>query len=137
MIGRVVSTKLKNTATILVERMAKHPLYKKTYIQSKKYLVDDRTGVKLGDIVEFVNCKPVSKNKHWRITEILGKNFAEIAKGELKKEAESLISEVMPVSPDASQGGSEEKASEQGTGDSAQPEETKEKLSKRVKKGVK
>lgn len=96
MIGRVVSTKQKNTATVLVERTAMHPLYKKTYLQSKKYLVDDPTGVKIGDIVDFINCKPVSKNKHWRITKVLGKNFAEIAKADLKKEAENIISEIMP-----------------------------------------
>lgn len=100
MIGRVVSTKLKNTATVLVERTAMHPLYKKTYLQSKKYLVDDPIKVKIGDIVDFINCKPVSKNKHWRITKVLGKNFAEIAKDQLKKEAENIISEVMPEKPE-------------------------------------
>ena len=96
MIGRVVSVKSKNTATILVERIAKHPLYKKTYVQSKKYLVDDKLGVSLGDIVEFINCKPVSKRKSFRTIKILGKNFAEIAKEHLKEKAEAAIAEVMP-----------------------------------------
>lgn len=96
MIGRVVSTKSKNTATVLVERTTKHPLYKKTYIQSKKYLVDDSIGVKNGDIVNFVNCKPISKKKFWKITKVLGKDFAEIAKADLKKAAEEVIAEVMP-----------------------------------------
>ncbi len=94
--GRVVSTKMKNTATVLVERTAMHPLYKKTYKQGKKYLVDTLIEVKVGDIVDFIICKPVSKNKHWRITKILGKSFAEIAESHLKKEAESIIAEVMP-----------------------------------------
>lgn len=96
MIGRVVSTKTKNTATILVERTAKHPLYKKTYIQSKKYLADDPIGVKVGDIVDFANCKPISKRKSFRINKVLGKNFAEIAEEHLKEKAEQAISEVMP-----------------------------------------
>ena len=96
MIGRVVSTKMKNTATIIVERVAKHPLYKKTYVQSKKFLVDDQTGVKNGDIVEVLKVRPISKNKHWRITKVLGKNFAEIAKEHLKKSAEEAILEVIP-----------------------------------------
>lgn len=96
MIGRVISVKSKNTATILVERVAKHPLYKKTYARSKKYLVDDQLGVKLGDIVEFINCKPVSKRKSFRTTKVLGKNFAEIAKEQLKEKAKQAISEVMP-----------------------------------------
>lgn len=96
MIGRVISTKSKNTATVLVKRMAMHPLYKKTYIRSKKYLVDDQVGVKMGDIVDIINCKPVSKNKHWMITKVLGRSFKEIAEEKLKKEAEEVISEVMP-----------------------------------------
>lgn len=96
MIGRVVSVKSLKTVTVLEERLVKHPLYKKTYKQSKKYLVDDSVGVKLGDIVEFIACKPISKNKHWKVTKVLGKNFAAIAEDELKKEAEEIIAEIMP-----------------------------------------
>ena len=96
MIGRVVSTKLKNTATVLVERTARHPLYKKTYVQSKRYLVDDAIGVKEGDVVEIIKCRPVSKAKHWKISKVLGKNLAEIAEEKLKREAEEAIAEVMP-----------------------------------------
>lgn len=96
MIGRVVSTKMKNTATVLVERTAMHPLYKKTYVRSKKYLVDTKDEVALGDIVDFIKCQPISKNKHWRVTKVLGKSFTEIAEEELKKEAEDVISKVMP-----------------------------------------
>lgn len=96
MVGRVVSIKNKNTATVLVERLAKHPLYRKTYKQSKKYLVDDQLGVKLGDIVDFTNCKPISKRKSFKITKVLGKNFSEIAEEHLKEKAEAAISEVMP-----------------------------------------
>ena len=51
MIGRVVSTKTKDTATVLVERVAKHPLYKKTFIRTKKYLVDTKIPIKEGDMV--------------------------------------------------------------------------------------
>ncbi len=97
MIGRVVSTKLKNTVTVLVERMAMHPLYKKTYVQSKRFLVDDPIGVKIGDIVDIIKCRPISKNKHWKITKVLGRNLAEIAEEKLKKEAEGIIAEAVPV----------------------------------------
>lgn len=113
MTGRVISAKLKNTATVLVQRIAKHPLYKKTYARSKKYLVDDPIGVKIGDIVDFINCKPISKRKSFRITKVLGKNFAEIAKAQLKKAAEEVISKVMP----------EEKTEE--SDESKEPEEPK------------
>lgn len=97
MTGRVVSTKLKNTATVLVERTAMHSLYKKTYLRSKKYLVDDTLNVKDGDIVEIIKCKPVSKNKHWRIVKVIGQNLAEIVEAEQKKAAEKIIAEAVPV----------------------------------------
>lgn len=123
MIGRVVSVKSKNTATVLVERTAMHPLYKKTYLQTKKYLVDDLLGVKLGDIVDFVSCRPISRRKTWKITKILGKNYTEIAKAQLKERAEEFIAEVMPEE--------KEKVDRiQGLGSSEETKENKIKLKK-------
>ncbi len=120
MIGRVVSTKMKHTATVIVTKTAKHPLYKKTYIQSKKYLVDDELGVSLGDIVDFIKVKPISKNKHWKITKVVGKSIKEIVSEQLQEKGKEIISEVMP----------EEKESEQVTVDSEQKEEKMEKTKK-------
>ncbi len=120
MTGRVVSIKLKNTATVLIERIAMHPLYKKTFTRSKKYLVDDLIGVKLGDIVEIEKVRPISKNKHWRILKVLGRSMAELAEEHMKEKAQQAIAEVMP----------EEKESEQATGDSEQSEEVKSQNSK-------
>ncbi len=96
MVGLVVSTKLKNTVTVLVSRVAKHLLYKKNYVRSKKYLVEVKTEVKVGDIVEFESCRPISKRITSRVTKVLGKNVAEIAEAQLKKDAAAVISEVMP-----------------------------------------
>lgn len=96
MTGRVVSVKNKNTATVLVERVAINPLYKKTFIRTKKYLVGDSIGVKLGDMVEIINCRPISGKKNWKITKVLGKSLAEITAEKLKASAEAAISEVMP-----------------------------------------
>ena len=101
MIGRVVSTKTKETATVLVERVAKHPLYKKTFIRTKKYLVDTKIPVKEGDMVEFVKVRPIPKNKHWRILRVVGKDLEAITEEKLKAEAEQVIAEVMPESSDA------------------------------------
>ncbi len=98
MIGRVVSTKMQKTVIVLVERIAKHPLYKKTYSQSKRYQVDDPIGVKMGDMVEIAKVKPISKNKHWRIVKVVGKNLEEITEEKLKAAAEKVIAEVMPPS---------------------------------------
>lgn len=110
MIGRVVSTKMNNTATVLVERTSTHPLYKKTFMQSKKYLVDAPASIKDGDIVEIVKVRPISKNKHWKIVKVVGKNLTEINEEKLKAEAEKVIAEVMPEtseSVDQSVSGSE------------------------------
>lgn len=122
MIGRVVSTKLKKTVTVLVERIARHPLYKKAFIRSKRFLVDDPMGVKEGDMVEIANTKPISKNKHWQVIKVIGKNLAEITEEKLKESAEKAIAEVMP----------EDKKGDrvQGTGFS---EETKENAEKKKK----
>lgn len=94
--GRIVSIKMKDTVVVLVERVAMHPLYKKTFARSKKYLVDTGMTLKEGDIVEFVKIKPVSKNKHWKIAKILGQNLAEIVETKQKEAAEAAIAEVMP-----------------------------------------
>ncbi|OGE19001.1 30S ribosomal protein S17 [Candidatus Daviesbacteria bacterium RIFCSPLOWO2_02_FULL_41_8] len=96
MIGRVVSTKMKNTAVVLVERTAKHPLYKKTFIRTKKYPVEADGSIKDGDIVEIMKIKPISKNKHWKVVKVIGADLAAINKEQLKVAAEEAIAEVMP-----------------------------------------
>ncbi|QQG43644.1 MAG: 30S ribosomal protein S17 [Candidatus Daviesbacteria bacterium] len=96
MVGRVISNKMQKSAVVLLEFSVKHPLYQKVFARSKRYLVDDPMGVKLGDIVEFVKVKPISKNKHWQIVKVLGQNFAEVAQVQLKEQAEKQIEEVMP-----------------------------------------
>lgn len=96
MIGRIVSTKSKKGATVLVERSAIHPLYRKTFIRTKKYLVWDEIGVKEGDVVEIVETRPISKRKHWKIVKVLGKRLAELASEQMKEKAKKIIAEVMP-----------------------------------------
>lgn len=96
MIGRVVSNKAAKTATILVESTKTHPLYKKSYISSKKYLVDDPFGVKLGDVVEAVKVAPISKKKHWRITRVVGSDLVALGEASMKEVAKEAISEVLP-----------------------------------------
>ena len=71
--GKVTSTKMQKTATVLVERMVIHPLYKKRYKRSKTYQVHDELGVKVGQKVKFIASKPYSKTKKWKIIEIFEK----------------------------------------------------------------
>ena len=69
--GQVISTKTPKTAKVLVERFWQHPVYKKRVKRSKKYLVHDEIGVKLGDKVVIQETKPISKRKKFKITEVL------------------------------------------------------------------
>ncbi len=66
--GLVVSDKSDKTVVVEVERVKINKKYKKRYTVSKKYQVhDEKNSCKIGDKVEFVECRPMSKNKKWRI----------------------------------------------------------------------
>jgi small subunit ribosomal protein S17 len=52
-----------------VSRRVSHPLYKRIFTKKKKYHVHDELGVKEGDIVRFVETRPISKTKKWKIVE--------------------------------------------------------------------
>lgn len=120
MIGRVVSTKMQKTATVLVSRRKRHPLYKKTFLQTKKYLADDPLGVKDGDVVILEKVKPISKRKHWQIKRVMGKDIVALGTQELKEEAQEAIAKVLPEEPEESEGPKEsevkqaEKSAEKG-----------------------
>ncbi|MDD2822721.1 MAG: 30S ribosomal protein S17 [Candidatus Daviesbacteria bacterium] len=95
--GRVVSIKAQQTATVLLESRKTHPLYKKSYAQSKKYLVHDELEVKMGDIVEIVKCRPISKNKHFRILKVVGRDIEAIVTEKINEDVKKAIEEVIPV----------------------------------------
>lgn len=67
--GRVINTKMRKTVVVEVSRRVKHPLYQKVYTQKKKYHVHDELGAKEGDLVRFVETRPISKTKRWKIIE--------------------------------------------------------------------
>lgn len=71
--GRVVEGKMAKTATVAVERVSIHPLYKKRFRRIRNYHVHDELGVKVGDVVKFAGGKPISKIKKWKIIEIVKK----------------------------------------------------------------
>ncbi|MBS0347165.1 MAG: 30S ribosomal protein S17 [Proteobacteria bacterium] len=71
-VGRVVSDKMTNTVTVLVERRVKHPLYGKVIKRTAKYHAHVEAGVaKEGDLVEIEETRPISKTKTWRVTKVL------------------------------------------------------------------
>ena len=65
--GVVVSDKMTKTVVVKVDRFVKHPKYKKHVKISKKYKAHDETGKKVGDIVEIVETRPISKDKHFKV----------------------------------------------------------------------
>lgn len=68
--GRVVSNKADKTVTVLVERRVMHPLYKKFFKRSKKYLAHDETNAcNIGDLVLIEECRPLSARKSWTVIE--------------------------------------------------------------------
>ena len=70
--GRITSNKMDKTVTVLVERRLKHPLYGKFITRTKKYHVhDDNNQFSIGDLVEIVECRPLSRTKNWKVTRIL------------------------------------------------------------------
>ncbi len=70
--GRVVSDKPQKTAVVLVERLKAHPKYKKRYKVSKRYKIhDEKNECKVGDIVLFEECRPLSRTKRWRLLKIV------------------------------------------------------------------
>ena len=75
LIGRVVSDKMDKmdkTVTVLVERRVQHPLYGKFIRRSTKVLAhDDANECGKGDMVMVEQCRPLSKNKSWRLVKIL------------------------------------------------------------------
>ena len=72
--GRVVSDKMEKTVTVLVERRVKHKLYGKYMTRTKKYHAHDENGeCHEGDMVEIEECRPISKTKAWRVTQLLEK----------------------------------------------------------------
>jgi len=71
-VGRVVSDKMTNTVTVLVERRVKHPLYGKVMTRTAKYHAHVESGIaKEGDLVEIEETRPISKTKIWRVTKVL------------------------------------------------------------------
>lgn len=70
-IGTVVSSAMNKTIVVRVDRMKLHPKYDKRYRVSKKFHVhDEKNAAKVGDTVEFMECRPLSKTKRWRLVTV-------------------------------------------------------------------
>jgi len=72
MVGRVVSDKMDKTVVVVVERLRRHPLYKKVIRIRKKFKAHDADNAcQIGDMVRIVESRPLSREKRWVVEEIL------------------------------------------------------------------
>jgi small subunit ribosomal protein S17 len=71
-VGRVVSDKMDKTVTVLVETYKKHPLYNKRVKYSKKFKAhDENNTAKVNDMVKIMETRPLSKDKRFRLVEVV------------------------------------------------------------------
>jgi small subunit ribosomal protein S17 len=72
--GLVTSNKMEKTITVSVERKVKHPIYGKFLKKTTKFMAhDDKNECSIGDVVKIMETRPLSKNKCWRLVEIVEK----------------------------------------------------------------
>ena len=71
--GKVISNKMDKTVVVAVERFVRHPLYQKVLRRLTKLKAhDEQNACKIGDRVRLIETRPISKDKHWRVVEIVG-----------------------------------------------------------------
>lgn len=74
-IGRVVSNKVDKSIVVAIERRVAHPIYKKYFQKTTKLMAHDPNNeCQIGDIVEIMETRPLSKRKRWRLVKILERN---------------------------------------------------------------
>jgi small subunit ribosomal protein S17 len=89
MTGRVVSDKMQKTAIVAVEEHRRHPLYGKVVTKIRRFKAHNEEPVaKVGDLVKIVESRPLSREKHWRVSEIVQRGV--VIEQIVEKELESL-----------------------------------------------
>ncbi len=71
--GVVVSAKMQKSVVVAVERLVRHPMYRKTIRRTSTFMAHDEKGARAGDTVRIVESRPLSKNKRWRVEEIVAR----------------------------------------------------------------
>ena len=96
--GIVIASNGQKTITVLNSFYRNHPLYKKRYVRSKKYLVhDEENKARLKDQVVIKQVRPLSRRKHWLLVEIINKERQIDAKEEVSDLSSTLEEEIMPA----------------------------------------
>ena len=97
--GTVVSNKMDKTVVVTVERRKKHPLYHKVMSVTERFKAhDEDNSCNLGDVVRIAECRPMSKDKRWRVLEVVTRgDVAEVAPESIGREIEQTA-QVAPKS---------------------------------------
>jgi small subunit ribosomal protein S17 len=72
-VGTVVKAKMAKTVVVAVERLVQHDVYRKTIKRTSTFMAHDEKGARQGDRVRIVETRPLSKNKRWRVEEIVNR----------------------------------------------------------------
>jgi len=73
-VGKVVSNKMQKSITVALDRRVKHPIYGKFMTKTTKFMAhDEKNEANIGDTVRIMESRPLSKNKRWRLVEIIEK----------------------------------------------------------------
>ena len=87
--GVVISNKMDKTVVVKIGRTLRHPVYKKVVRASSKFKAhDEKNQCQIGDLVEIIETRPISSDKRWRVSRILGRakiKAQEYPKGEEEK----------------------------------------------------
>jgi small subunit ribosomal protein S17 len=75
-VGVVVSDAMQKTVVVAVERLVRHPLYRKTLRRTARFMAHDEKGARRGDTVRIVEARPLSRRKRWRVQEIVTRAVA-------------------------------------------------------------
>jgi small subunit ribosomal protein S17 len=74
-VGQVVSDKMDKTAVVAVTRLVKHPMYGRFVKRTTKFKVhDEKNECQVGDVVRITETRPLSKDKRWRLIEVMRKS---------------------------------------------------------------
>jgi small subunit ribosomal protein S17 len=77
-VGRVVSDKMDKTVVVSVERLRRHPIYKRVVRLSSHFKAhDEENGARLGDTVRIEESRPISRDKRWRVVEVISRGVNE------------------------------------------------------------
>ena len=93
-VGKVISDKMQKTIVVAVESFKKHEVYKKSYRVTKHFKAhDEENSARIGDRVRIEECRPLSKDKRWRLVEIIlradqGPSVAEVSVSDVNLDEE-------------------------------------------------